>query len=151
MSGYAQVNVGLEDPDNEGMRIMAIGDLNNDKLNDLVTANEDASKVTAWYFDEGSYSYSTSSSFALPAGLKADSVIVTKSQDPRARLQHLLVTASTSDPRSAKQTKLLMFEQMVSSATQKYSWAEMTDSDIHGTVIYPNSQPMILDANADQA
>ena len=151
MSGYAQVNVGLKDPDKEGMRIMAIGDLNNDKLNDLVTANKDGSKVTAWYFDESSYSYSTSASFALPTGLKADSVIVTKSQDPKVRLQHLLVTASTSDPSATQQTKLLMFEQMISAATQQYSWAEMEDSDIHGTVIYPNSQPMILDANADQA
>ena len=143
--------MGLNDPDKDGMRIMAIGDLNNDKLNDLVTANKDASKVTAWYFDESSYSYSTSASFTLPDGLKADSVIVTKSQDVKTRLQNLLVTASTSDPGSAQETKLLMYEQMISSASQKYSWAEMGDSAIHGTVIYPNSQPMILDANADQA
>ena len=102
--------MGLDDPGEKGMRVMAIGDLNNDKLSDLVTVNQDASVVTAWYFDDSSYSYSTSASFTLPSGLKADSIIVTKSQDTKTRLQHLLVTASTSDPTATQQTKLLMYE-----------------------------------------
>ena len=47
--GYIPVNVGLSDQD-DGMRIMAIGDLNNDKQSDLVTANADASALKTWYF-----------------------------------------------------------------------------------------------------
>lgn len=37
-AGYIPVDVGLSAQD-DGMRIMAIGDLNNDKQSDLVTAN----------------------------------------------------------------------------------------------------------------
>ena len=76
--GYTPVNVGLQEPNGEGMRVMAISDLNNDKLNDLVTVNESADKVTAWYYSDEDMSFSTSASFELPEGLKADSVIVTK-------------------------------------------------------------------------
>ena len=60
------------------MRVVAISDLNNDKNNDLVTVNGSGSTVTAWYFNAEDMSFSTSSSFDLPTGLKADSVIVTK-------------------------------------------------------------------------
>ena len=74
------MNVGLDDPQNEGMRIMAISDLNNDKLNDLVTVNADANQVTAWYFSDAALRYTSPSMFTLPTGFKADSIIVTKSQ-----------------------------------------------------------------------
>ena len=47
--GYVPVNVGLSDQD-DGMRIMAIGDLNNDKQSDLITANADATALKSWYF-----------------------------------------------------------------------------------------------------
>ena len=123
---------------------MAIGDLNNDKQSDLVTANYDATALKTWYFSQESWKYDQSADLALPAGLKADSVIVTKGEDPLTGLQHLLVTAS-----DASSTQLLLYKQTVSSAG--YRWTEMSDSDIHGTKIYKNTQPMVLDANADQA
>ena len=44
--GYIPVNVGLSDED-DGMRIMAIGDLNNDKQSDLVTVNGEATTIKA--------------------------------------------------------------------------------------------------------
>ena len=44
--GYIPVNVGLSDQD-DGMRIMAIGDLNNDKQSDLVTVNGEATTIKA--------------------------------------------------------------------------------------------------------
>ena len=46
MIGYIPVNVGLSDQD-DGMRIMAIGDLNNDKQSDLVTVNGEATTIKA--------------------------------------------------------------------------------------------------------
>lgn len=73
------------------MRIMAISDLNNDKLNDLVTVNKDADTVTARYFSDISFKYETTSEFTLPSGFKADSVIITKTQD---ELQNMIVTAT---------------------------------------------------------
>lgn len=42
--GFYQVDVGFEDATNpsfEGAKMMAIGDLNNDKLNDFITVTED--------------------------------------------------------------------------------------------------------------
>ena len=91
--GYIPVNVGLSAQD-DGMRIMAIGDLNNDKQSDLVTTNESATALKAWYFNQSSYKYDKSADLTLPSGLTVDSVIVTKGQDPLTGLQHLLVTAS---------------------------------------------------------
>ena len=44
--GYIPVNVGLSDQD-DGMRIMAIGDLNNDKQSDLVTVNGESTTIKA--------------------------------------------------------------------------------------------------------
>ena len=44
--GYIPVNIGLSDQD-DGMRIMAIGDLNNDKQSDLVTVNGEATTIKA--------------------------------------------------------------------------------------------------------
>ena len=126
------------------MRIMAIGDLNNDKQSDLVTAIQDKTALKTWYFNQSSYKYDQSADLTLPSGLKVDSVIVTKGQDPLTGLQHLLVTAS-----DASSTQLLLYKQQVSAAG--YSWSEMTNSNFHGTKILKNSQPMVLDANADQA
>ena len=102
--GYIPVNVGLSDQD-DGMRIMAIGDLNNDKQSDLVTANADASALKTWYFSQNSWKYDQSADLELPNGLTADSVIVTKGEDPRTGLQHLLVTAS-----DASSTQLLLYK-----------------------------------------
>ena len=78
-SGYTAVNVGLDDPNNEGMRIMAISDLNNDKWTDIVTVNEKADKVTVWYFDGDTLTFSKASSFSIPNDYKVDSIIVMKS------------------------------------------------------------------------
>ena len=56
---------------------MSIGDLNNDKMNDLVTVDNTAKKVTVYYFSESSLKYSTSASFDMPDGWTVDSVIPT--------------------------------------------------------------------------
>ena len=58
--GYYDVNVGL--PENaEGLRIMSIGDLNNDKLNDLVMLDSTGTIGTVYYFDDSTSMYSHSS------------------------------------------------------------------------------------------
>ena len=64
------------------MRIMSIGDLNNDKLNDLVMMNAAGTEGTVYYFDESTVTYSHSASFTLPTGYTCDGVIPTAIPDP---------------------------------------------------------------------
>jgi len=61
----------------------------------------------------------------------------------------LIVTASTADPNaSTKQTKMLHYLQKRS--TSLYTWEQIPDSDLTNNSLAPNTQPMILDINADQ-
>lgn len=41
------------------MRVMAIGDMNNDKMNDLITINDSAQSITVYYFSEASLKFSS--------------------------------------------------------------------------------------------
>ena len=54
--GYYDVDVGLPDTA-AGLRVMSIGDLNNDKMNDMVTIDNAAQKVTIFYYSESSLKY----------------------------------------------------------------------------------------------
>ena len=56
LAGYYDVDVGLPET-TDGMRIMAIADLNNDKLNDLVTVDSSAQTVTVYYYSDDNYKY----------------------------------------------------------------------------------------------
>ncbi len=56
MLGYYDVDVGLPDTQ-AGLRVMSIGDLNNDKMNDMVTIDNAAQKVTIFYYSESSLKY----------------------------------------------------------------------------------------------
>lgn len=86
--GYYPVNIGLP---NEPMRIMAVGDLNNDKYNDIVTTNSDGSIFSVHYFEQSNLTYVNSVSIDLPEGLYIDSVVVMKAAQP---YQSLLIVAS---------------------------------------------------------
>ena len=57
-SGYYDVDVGLPEAI-DGMRVMAIGDMNNDKMNDLITINDSAQSITVYYFSEASLKFSS--------------------------------------------------------------------------------------------
>ncbi len=54
--GYYDVDVGLPDTQ-AGLRVMSIQDLNNDKMNDMITIDDAAQKVTIFYFSESSLKY----------------------------------------------------------------------------------------------
>ena len=62
MSGFYTLDDKLiEDSLGEGMKIIAIGDMNNDKHIDLVTVNSDLDHFTVYFFDKESMSYNKSS------------------------------------------------------------------------------------------
>ena len=73
---------------------MSIGDLNNDKLNDLVMMNAAGNEGTVYYFDESTSTYSHSASFKVPDGYTCDGVIPTAIPSP---LQNLILLASKMD------------------------------------------------------
>ena len=77
--------------DEDGTRIMSIQDMNNDKLNDLITIDTTGTTITVYYFDDSTSMYSAQSSFDLPSGWSVDSIIPTNKPKP---LQDCIVIAS---------------------------------------------------------
>ena len=96
--GYYDVDVGLPATDS-GARVMSIGDLNNDKMNDLVMADADGQTLTVYYFDDSSGMFTYAAPLTLPSGYVVDNVFPTNS--PTA-LQGLIIVASNSDGTSTK-------------------------------------------------
>ena len=82
------MNVGL--PADTSMRVMSIGDLNNDKLNDLVMLDSTGTKGTVYYFDDDTGTYAHNATFELPSGYTCDGIIPTAIPTP---LQDLIVLA----------------------------------------------------------
>lgn len=101
------MDVGLTVEQGEsGMRIMSMGDLNNDKYNDLVVLDETGTKLTVYYFDSLTKMYSSPSMFELPAGEVVANVIPTNiPQD----LQNLIIVANSSS--GTLSSRLLYFKQ----------------------------------------
>jgi hypothetical protein len=50
-------DVGLKEAQKNGLRLFAIGDLNNDKQNDIVTVNQDQNGFSAQYFRQTEYKF----------------------------------------------------------------------------------------------
>ena len=131
------------------MRIMAIADLNNDKLNDLVTVDATAQTVTVFYYDDTVNKYSKESSFDLEKGWTVDSIIPTAIV---SGLQDLIVVASKASSGSL-QTKMVYYKQRQAGGENiisQYTW-ELESNELSETALYPGSQPMTLDVNGDQA
>ena len=132
---------------------MAIGDLNNDKLNDLVTVDVDRNTVNVFYYDDSSLTYSKQSSFDVESGWTIDSVIPTAIT---SGLQDLIVVvsrkASSGFQNGSIQTKMLYYKQNQASgkANSQYVW-ELEQNELSDTNLAPGSQPMTLDVNGDQA
>lgn len=75
--GFYEVNVGLPAKD---VRMMAMADLDNDKLTDLVTINQSGQEVTVRFFTPYTNKYSRTTSFtAASKGELVTSILVTKS------------------------------------------------------------------------
>ena len=89
--GFYEIDVGLPDLAS-GMRIMSIGDLDNDKLNDLVLVDKSGKVVTVYYYDNSMLKYDNPSSFTIDDEYTVDSIIETS--DPMNTLQDLIVVAS---------------------------------------------------------
>ena len=55
--GFYNVDVGLgnsqDTADFQGLKLFAMGDLNNDKMNDIVTVNANQTAFRAWFYEGG--------------------------------------------------------------------------------------------------
>lgn len=76
--GFYSVDVGLKsslsDPSQNfnGNKIFALGDLNNDKLNDIVTVSDDQKSFQPYYFNAESYKFTAS---PLPTAVTSGYII----------------------------------------------------------------------------
>ena len=74
-------SAGLTDLSGEGLNMMAMGDLDNDKHVDLVTTNDDQNSFTAHYYNAETFSYTPSAPVKVdPAnpGAKIASIVISK-------------------------------------------------------------------------
>lgn len=147
-AGYYEVDVGLPAEAPEGLRIMAMNDMNNDKTTDLVTISADSTTVTVYYFDEGQQKYASSSDFTVPSGWYVDSVIPTNAQQD---LQDLILTVSkpATSSTGSLETKFLYYTQTLTTAGT-YTWKSL-ETGLDSADMLAGSQPMALDINGDQA
>ena len=125
---------------------MAMSDINNDKLNDLIVSNEQGTQLTAYYYSQSDKNYSTSAVIDLPSKHYASNVIVTKSAN---MLQKILVVA-LDDSAAAPATRILIYKQSKPSGSDTYKWEPDTESNLNNQEIAANTQPTILDINAYQ-
>ena len=149
ISGYYEVDVGLPDSPG-GMRIMGIADVNNDKLNDLITVDSTAQQVTIYYYNDASFKFDTASTFDVENGWTINSIIPFTATSGLADL--ILVVSKYSQ--GSLQTKLQYCKQEQSgsseSGTEYHTW-KIEQNQLSDTMIQPGSQPMTLDVNGDQS
>ena len=147
-AGYYKVDVGLPDAP-AGMRIMAVTDINNDKLNDLVTVDNTAQTVTVYYYDDVVQKYTRESSYDFKDGWSIDSVIPSPTT---SGLQDLICVVSKHDG-GELQTKLQYVAQRDSGgsgmAASQYTWELDPKNDLNDLKIFPGTQPMTLDVDGD--
>lgn len=98
--GFYEVNVGLPAKD---VRMMAMADLDNDKLTDLVTINQSGQEVTVRFFTPSTNKYSRTTSFtAASKGELVTSILVTKSH---THLQGLIAVVQEDKKNGATSLK----------------------------------------------
>lgn len=91
-----------------GNRIMAISDVNNDKFNDLMTANTSGSVITVFYYSITTSDYGSSSQIILPADTYVRSIFVTRSGQ---FLQSLMLVVLDDSVPATPVTKLMLYTQ----------------------------------------
>ena len=81
---YSVTGFGLNDPGNEGMKIVAMGDIDNDNSQDIVTLNSQQDQITVHYFDSDQMKYIASNTFGVdPSNPHAEVASIVISKDMR--------------------------------------------------------------------
>ena len=120
-----------------GLKIFAVGDLNNDKMNDLVTVSDDFLTVQAHYYDIETQMFTSSQSIPVSnSQFTIESIFIGKDSQS---LQSLYITIQNADS-----TFLKVFNQ-----TEQFKFQEQ-DQGFGPVQIQFNSQPFFLDINGDR-
>ena len=90
--GFNNCGVGLG-TSTDGMRILAIADMNNDKYDDLITLNSAGNVVTVRYFNKESLTYLTSYDILLATTASVTSAFITNTP---TLLQNLMLVVTTN-------------------------------------------------------
>jgi hypothetical protein len=113
-----------------GTRILAINDVNNDKLDDLITSNADGTVITVFYYNAETQSYSTVSQINMPADTYVRVAYVNRTANQLQGLMFYVLDDSTpSDPK----TKLLLYTQSILDG--QYSWTPDITSNVNGLLM----------------
>jgi hypothetical protein len=140
------VDVGLSnsaDTQNfQGNKIFALGDLNNDKLNDIVTVSEDQKSFQPWTFDNQKFK-EAGAPIKVSEGFTITSVYIGKDAKDaeNGRRQNLYVTVQDQN-----QTFVKTYVPVASNGAQE--WQE--SASLKPIEIQHNSQPFFFDINGDR-
>ncbi|CDW88409.1 UNKNOWN [Stylonychia lemnae] len=141
--GFYSVDVGLKstasDANFKGNKAFAFGDLNNDKLNDLVTVSEDQKSFQPYFYNSESFKFTSSPlSTAVPDGFHIVSIFINKEQTGQ---QYLFVTMQ-NDVTNVAQIKLYV------PASDSNSYVD--NPAVAPIMIQYKSQPFFFDVNGDR-
>jgi hypothetical protein len=142
---FLDVSMGLEINDYaEGRRIMAIGDMNNDKHADIITVNSGQDSFTVSYYNPSSFEYEPATPFQLdtsnPNILKISSIVIARDMK---ELQSLYVIYKKNPDTDVNPT-IKVLKQI-----REKVFEENKNSNVNGLQIYPKSEPTFLDINGD--
>lgn len=147
------MHIGLKhqqsDPLFAGAKLFAIGDLNNDKQNDIITVSEDQTKFSAHYFNQETYKFvsgqgnETAPPTAVSLGYKITQVQIGRggegasSSSSSGALQSLYVTMSNEE---LNRTEVHTYKQ-----TERFKFSDVGQSIRIGH----KSQPFFADLDGD--
>ena len=100
--GFYEIKSGLKDPNFEGMKVVAFGDLNNDMHVDVVTLNADMDTFTVHYYDPVTLTYSPSQPVHVDttsnSKIRVESIVLSKNVQELQNLYVVYYSGSQSQP-----------------------------------------------------
>ena len=106
------MNPGIDDDTQEGIKIMAIGDMNNDKHSDIVSVNGHQDEFTVHYYDPDSMSYYVSAPCAVDPLTNSNvnkiaSIVISRDMN---ELQSLFIIYYKRETQNDKRTYIKVFK-----------------------------------------
>lgn len=141
-TGFYDVDLGIVDSDNAGLKLMAIGDVDSDGFADLITINAQEDSFLVHFFDPTARKFVPASSPVYIDGGQAPkiaNIVISRNMEVE---QSLYVIYYKDGGKS--DTFLRVFKQV-----SRGKFVQSSRSQANGWQLYPNSQPMFFDINGD--
>lgn len=127
----------------EGLKVVAQGDVDNDRHVDLITVNSDLDHFTVQFWDPVNMTYHSSNSFTVDTmapNPKIASIVVSKDKRPLQSLYVMYWKDFTTD----STVSVKVFEQF-----RRGFFREYQKHSLNGLTLYSSTQPFFLDLNGD--